>query len=32
MPTTQMTGENFKELVQKEGIVLLDWWADWCGP
>ena len=24
--------DNFKETVQGGGIVLLDWWAEWCGP
>lgn len=32
-PTTMtVTGENFEGLVNKEGIVFLDWWAAWCGP
>ena len=26
-------GENaFQATVQGEGIVLVDWWASWCGP
>jgi thioredoxin 1 len=32
MSTVQITKDNFKETVQKEGIVLIDWWATWCGP
>ena len=32
MATKEITGENFQETVGKEGIVLLDFWADWCGP
>lgn len=24
--------ENFSETVDAEGIVLLDFWAGWCGP
>lgn len=32
MSTTQITKDNFKDTVQKEGIVLIDWWATWCGP
>ena len=30
---TQVIGkDNFKETVQGGGIILLDWWAEWCGP
>jgi thioredoxin 1 len=30
--TVEVTGSNFKQVVEKDGIVLLDWWAAWCGP
>jgi thioredoxin 1 len=28
----EVTSRNFKEIAEKDGIVLLDWWAGWCGP
>jgi thioredoxin 1 len=30
--TVEITEQNFKQVVEKEGIVLIDWWASWCGP
>jgi len=32
MGTVDLTAETFEETVSKEGIVLVDFWADWCGP
>ena len=30
--TVEVTSKNFKDVVEKDGIVLIDWWAPWCGP
>ncbi len=30
--TVEVTAQNFKDVVEKDGIVLVDWWAPWCGP
>lgn len=32
MATIEITEANFKDLVERPGIVVLDWWASWCGP
>jgi thioredoxin 1 len=32
MATVEITAENFKDTIEKPGIVLLDFWAEWCGP
>src|SRR5512146_3207574 len=30
--TVEITEQNFKSTVDRDGIVVLDWWAPWCGP
>jgi thioredoxin 1 len=32
MSTVELTDENFESAVAADGIVLIDWWASWCGP
>lgn len=32
MSTTDLTLESFNSTVQSDGIVLVDLWAEWCGP
>jgi thioredoxin len=32
MATTALTAATFEETVTGNDIVLVDWWASWCGP
>lgn len=32
MATLNLTAETFEEKVMEEGILLVDFWAEWCGP
>ncbi|MGB7447621.1 MAG: thioredoxin [Ornithinimicrobium sp.] len=32
MSTVELTEQTFESTLNDNKIVLVDWWADWCGP
>lgn len=32
MATIELTTANFDDVASADGIVFVDFWADWCGP
>ncbi len=32
MAVTQLTKDNFEQLLEQNDILIIDFWAPWCGP
>ena len=32
MSTIELSSESFEQIISENGIVIVDFWAPWCGP
>lgn len=32
MSTVDLTADTFEQTIADNDVVLVDWWAEWCGP